>query len=194
MRQFVKFFTASCLGTLAALAILLLIAIIYGASVSSGSNTIADGSILKIDLKSQIPERTNNVPSTGGFDLQSENYLGLHRIAELIEHAANDSKIKGIVLNGNVSGVGPASLQTLRKALKKYKESGKFLYSFADFYSQQGYYLSSVADSVFLNPNGNIDIRGFGVMIPFFKEGMDKLGVSMKAISKAPLSLIEETR
>ncbi len=179
MRQFIKFFTASCLGSLAALAILVLIGIIYGAIANSSSNTIVEGSILEIDLKSQVPERSNNVPSTGGFEIETEEYIGLHRITELITHAATDAKISGIVVNGNVSGIGPASLQTLRNALIQYKESDKFLYSFSDYYSQQGYYLSSVADSVFLNPNGNIDIRGFGVMIPFFKETMDKLGVKM---------------
>jgi len=179
MRQFIKFFTASCLGTLAALAVLLLIAVIYGTIAGSSSNTFAEGSILEIDLKSQVPERSNNVPSTGGFNFQTEEFLGLHRICELIMHAAKDDQISGIVLQGNIEGIGPASLQTLREALLAYKTSDKFLYSFGDFYSQQGYYLSSTADSVFLNPNGNIDIRGFGVMIPFFKEGMDKLGVKM---------------
>jgi len=179
MRQFIKFFTASCLGTLAALAVLLLIVLIYGSISNSSSDTIVSGSILEIDLKSQIPERSNNVPATGGFDFQTEEFVGLHRIAELIQHAAEDDKIGGIVLQGNVDGIGPASLQTLRNALLKFKASEKFLYSFGNFYSQQGYYLSSVSDSIFLNPNGNIDIRGFGVMIPFYKEAMDKLGVKM---------------
>ncbi len=179
MRQFLKFFTASCLGTLAALGLILLVLVIYGVSMDDSKDPFAEAAILKIDLKSQVPERTDNVASTGGFNFESESYLGLHRISELIKHAATDERIEGIVLQGNIDGIGPASLQTLREALVSFKSSDKFLYSFGDFYSQQGYYLSSVSDSVFLNPNGNIDIRGFGAMIPFFKEAMDKLGVKM---------------
>ena len=178
MRQFIKFFTASCLGTITAIALILLIIVIYGIFQDSSSE-IKQGSILQLTLKSQVPEKSNNVKPTGGIQFNAEEYLGLHRIAELIQHASSDNNISGIILDGNISGIAPASLEIIREALKDFKHSEKFLFSYADYYSQSGYYLASLSDSIFLNPNGNIDIRGYGVMIPFYKEAMDKLGIKM---------------
>jgi protease-4 len=68
-------------------------------------------------------------------------------------------------------------LLQLRESLDSFKRSGKFLYAYADSYSQSAYYLSSVADSVFLNPNGDVGLQGFGTVIPFFKKMLDKVGV-----------------
>jgi len=179
MKQFLKFITASCLGTLLAIGVIFLLFIAIGAMAGMGGDKLPSKSVLKLDIKHAIPEKTENVESAGGFAVQEHANIGLHRIVDLIENAKDDNSIEGIVIEGSQSGFGPASIFTLEKALRDFKTSDKFVYAFADYYDQQGYFLSSVADSIFLNELGMIDMRGFATMIPFFKNAMDKYGIDM---------------
>ncbi|MGB4960668.1 MAG: signal peptide peptidase SppA, partial [Saprospiraceae bacterium] len=83
------------------------------------------------------------------------------------------------LLENNHVSVGQASILELREGLEKFKESGKFIYSYADMHSQGSYLLCSVADSMFLNPQGSVDLIGMGAMIPFLKNMLDKVGIDM---------------
>lgn len=178
MKQFFKFFTASCLGTIVALGLLTLVGVIWVSAASSKDTTVESGSVLKLDLNRSIPEKSDNV-DTDNFSMNTSEAIGLRDIQRLIRKAADDDDISGILLSHSSLNLGQASILSLVDELNKFKESGKFLYSYADYYSQSAYFLNSVADSIILNPNGMIDIKGYATLIPFFKGGMDKLGIKM---------------
>lgn len=178
MKQFFKFFFASCLGILVSLALIALVFAVF-VGISSQKPEISSHSVLNVNLnRALVPEKSDNV-EVDLFSPNKEQAIGIHRIADLIDNAAKDSKIDGIMINASGATPGYASIEIVRDALKRFKESGKFIYSYADMYSQKGYYLASVADSLFLNPVGAVDMRGFGVQMPFMKDLLDKTGVKM---------------
>lgn len=177
MKEFFRGLLGSCLGVLLAMVLVVLIFVGIGAVAASGKGGVksAENAIIKLDLSMPIPEKTDNVQTD--FGSTATSHLGLRHIMRLIDNAANDINVKGIVINANSLQMGQATLLQLRGALNKFKESGKFVYAYADSYSQSSYFLSSVADSVFLNPNGDVGLQGYGTVIPFFKRMLDKVGV-----------------
>ena len=176
MKNFFKNIFSSCLGALLAIAVLFLIIMMIGVSAMSQKKSVASKSVLLLELDHMIPEQTGNVEvSPLSFDQPVD--IGLDRINQLIDYAATDDKIKGIYLNCDFVSAGQATLSSIRKHLNDFKASGKFIYAYADMYSQSGYYLASVADSVFLHPMGSVDVKGYSALIPFFSELMDELGV-----------------
>lgn len=184
MRQFFKIVFASCLGV--GLALILMFFILFsiaGVVASSfsgpGVEKIAPNSVLKLDFDQVIPEKSNNV-QFDPFQLKQEGVIGLHEMIGLIESAAEDKNIKAIYLNVNARGMGSASARKIRETLEAFKTSGKPVIAYSDFYSQGNYYLASVADCVFLNPIGNVSFEGFGVILPYFKNMLDRLGVEMQ--------------
>ena len=179
MKSFFPTFLASCLGVFAAFALCIFILIGIGLSGMAKGESYSDNSILKLKLEEAIPEKSENVNQQSALMGGSTESLGLRRIQKLIEAAASDHKIKGILLENNSIAIGQASLLALMESLKKFKESGKFIYSYADSHTQSSYLLCSVADSMFINPQGGVDIKGYGASIPFFKNMLDKVGVDM---------------
>ncbi len=178
MKQFFKFFTASCLGVFAAIALMGLFFVGFLGSMAGNKPIVPKNTVLELNFSSFIPEKSGNVESSP-MSFEQVDKIGLNSIVALLEYAATDDKVKGILIKGGGVNAGQATVASIREALLKFKESGKFVYSYADFYSQSGYFLGSVADSVFLNPNGMVDVKGFATMIPFFKNAMDKVGVKM---------------
>lgn len=179
MKQFFKFLFASCLGTFLALILLFLVSwAIIGGIASSASKPIkvSENSVLKLDLKQVIPERTNNIP-IAGLSLDEKDVLGLHKIVQTINHAKDDVNIKGIYINPSVMGAGQSTVRVLRQALKEFKDSGKFVVAHSTMYTQSTYLLASLADHISLHPFGMVDFRGFAAMVPFFTETMEKLGI-----------------
>lgn len=179
MKSFFKSVFASCLGIVIAFAAIFLIILIFAATSMSTSTSYSDNSILKLSLEEIVPEKTDNVVQSSSMFSNKVEALGLRRILKLIDAAAKDDKIKGILIENGSTSVGQATLLSLTEGLKKFKESGKFIYSYADYHSQSSYMLCSVADSMFLNPQGGVDLKGFAVAIPFFKNTLDKIGVGM---------------
>ncbi len=179
MISFSRLFTSSCLGTLAAIICLICIIGISIPILSIGKNDVPDGSVLEMNLSGFIPELSNNVAiSTLGF--QQKNNIGLQRILTLIDYAKNDSRIAGIQLSGDPIPSGASTLLSIREALLDFKKSDKFIYSYGDSYTLSSYYVSSLADSIFLNPNGIVELNGLGRMIPFYKMMLERLGVKME--------------
>lgn len=178
MNQFFKFFTASCLGVFAAFALMGLLVMGYAASMAGKKPIVPKNTVLKLDFSAYVPELTGNIAS-GNFNFEAVEDTGLDKIKALLAHAATDKKIGGIVIEGSSVNAGQATVASIREAIQAFKESGKFVYSYADMYSQSGYYLGSTADSVYLNPNGMVDVKGFATMMPFFKTALDKVGVKM---------------
>ncbi|MBK7805554.1 MAG: signal peptide peptidase SppA [Saprospiraceae bacterium] len=179
MKSFFPTFFASCLGVFAAFA--LCIFILIGISISSISQkeSYGDNTILKLKLEEFIPEKSDNVNQQSVFFGGSSETIGLRRILTLLEAASEDKKIKGILIENNSIGVGQATVLSLMAGLQKFKDSGKFIYTYADSHSQSSYLLCSVADSMFINPQGGVDLKGYGAAIPFFKNMLDKVGIEM---------------
>lgn len=178
MKRFLSFFTASCLGTLAAIAIIGLVLFLIGMGASKSDKTVKSNSILVLKFEHFIPEKTNNIVEQP-YSFQDVEFLGLRTIKRLIKHAKTDDRISGILLDPKFAYQDQVKVFNLKSAIEDFKESEKFVYAFSDFYTQPGYQMSTGADSIFLNPNGAIDLKGFAIMYPFYKDVMDKLGVSM---------------
>ncbi len=140
----------------------------------------ASTGILRIKLDEYIPELTDNIESQA-FTLEAApKNLGLQRVKDLIEHAKSDEKIKAMVLEVSNPANGGATLLDVLESINSFKESGKPVVSYIESSSQNGYMINSAADHVIINPNGEIAMRGYGVMIPFVKEAAQKLGIDFK--------------
>ncbi len=185
MKDFLKFTLASCLGVFIAGTVVFLAmmgitaAIVASAGGGGGKTTVKSESILTLDFTQYLPEKTNNV-ATQSFDLNEQDVPGLHEVAKLIRHAAEDEKIAGLLIENGIGGLGPGSASIILEALKDYTESDKFLAAYGDYYTQQGYYLASAADHIVLHPVGTVDFRGFAGFVPFFKGLLDKIGIDMQ--------------
>jgi len=184
MSQFFKFMFASCLGTALALLLLMFIGIGWISSLATSATAktkvaLKPNSVLELDFKHLIPEKTNNVPMDP-FDFDQENILGLTDMVAAIRRAKEDPDIKGIYINATYVMAGKATASVLRDALQDFKSSDKFIIAYANYYTQGAYYMVSVADSILLNPVGAVDFRGLSSMIAFYKGTLDKLDVQMK--------------
>ncbi|MBL7807659.1 MAG: signal peptide peptidase SppA [Saprospiraceae bacterium] len=184
MNQFVKFLFASCLGTALALGLLFVIGISWIVGMAESANEqqkvhVGRNSVLELDFKMPITEKTNNLPMDP-FDLDQEDVLGLSDMVAAIKQAKEDPDIKGIYLNSSIVMLGKATSATLRNALEDFKSSGKFVVSYAHYYTQGAYYLASVADSVWMSPQGVVDFRGYSSTITYYKGLLDKLDVQMR--------------
>ena len=124
---------------------------------------VKENSILKIKLDKNILDRTsgNPLPQINGLSLSTANNIELKEILDNIEKAKLDEKIKGIYLNISGLNAGLSNVEEIREKLLEFKESGKFIYSYSEVYTQLSYYLSSVSDSIFLNPQGMVEFNGF---------------------------------
>lgn len=146
-----------------------------GASKKSNVN-VKNNSILKIDLSSTIFEKDKAKDfsfSTQGFDM-TEN-LGLQTIVNAISHAKTDDKIEGIYLPLSSMPNGFATADVLRRSLEDFKTSGKFIVAYGEYATQKAYYVASVADKIFINPEGIVEMRGIGLQLLFFKNFLDKI-------------------
>jgi protease-4 len=187
MKTFFKMLLASILGVI--ISVLLIFFILLGiatALISSGDNVveIEPNSILKITLDNEIFDREPNNPFAGiNFaGIGKEKQDGLIEILDNIKKARNDENIKGIYLEFSLIQARMATIEEIRNALLDFKKSGKFIIAYAEVYTQGSYYLASVADKIYLNPQGSIDFVGLRTEMMFFKGTLDKLGVEAQII------------
>ena len=188
MKSFFKIFFASMLAIIITGLItgLIFFGIIAGLVSSAGDKPVVvkDNSILKITLDNEIVDRANDNPLQN-FDfmsMTSSQKLGLYDILKDIKKAKTDDKIKGIYLELTNITAGAATVEEIRSALLSFKESGKFIISYSDYYSQKAYYLASAADKVYINPQGAIEFKGLSAELMFFKGALEKLGVEPQII------------
>jgi len=181
MKQFFKFFAASLLALVVAGILFFIISFgMIGAAVSSIGKeepvSIKDNSTLLLDLSQPISDlgQENALAIING---QPSVSFGLYDILKSFREAKNDNRIKGIYIKTGGGSIGWATMQQLRAGLQDFKQSGKFVYAYGDFISQRDYYITSVADSVFINPMGHIELKGLASQITFYKGTMDMLGV-----------------
>jgi len=139
-------------------------------------------SVLKLDLNYEIPEQSNDNPFAGlsSGDFNAKKAVGLTEIRESIKKAADDENIKGIYLQLGINNNGYATLEAIRNALKEFKKRGKFVYAYGEIIGQKSYYLATVADKIYLNPNGGMELKGFGREITYFKGMFEKAGIEVQ--------------
>lgn len=180
--NFIKTFLAALLAfVLGSLAILLFGMFILFAIAGSMERTVTvkEGSILRIDFSEVINDAPSSDP-LAGFDfrtLQSTRQLSLLKVLRTLEAAAADDRIEGIYLRMNGMGgvTGTALIEELREAIELFKQSGKFVVSYNETYSQGQYYLASAADRIYLQPEGGMDWSGLSTSLMFYKGLFDKL-------------------
>jgi len=182
--KFLRNLLAAIIGCLIAFGIIFMMLFVFASIIGNVEDTISikKNSILELQLQQPISDYVGDNtldPFAGAFFAQSQ---GLDEILHAITIAKNDEDIKGISINNNFIIAGLAQTQAIRKALEDFKKSGKFIYTYGDFYMQKDYYLASVADSIFLNPVGALDFRGLSSEVLFFKDFQEKTGVKMEVI------------
>ena len=183
MKQFFKYTLASLLGSILTFAILIgiLIAIIsaFVAGFSEQEAIIDDNSVLKLRLATDIPDKASDNPFSNidFISMTSTKTMGLNNILKNIEKAKKDDKIKGIFLDVGSIPSGLGTVEEIRNKLIDFKESGKFIIAYSSGYTQKSYYLASVADKIYLNPEGSFDWKGLYSQVIFFKGALDKLGI-----------------
>lgn len=183
MWQFVKFSLATVFGLFLFVIVSLLLLAGVGAAIGSSDEVydLKDNSVLRLDLNRPIVENasTEENPFAALTDIYfapPEN-LGLIQVLSALERAKVDPKIKGIYLDASFPIAGYAQLSEIREAIQKFQKSGKFVYAYANSYTEKGYYVSSVADKTYLNPNGLLDFNGISVQYTFYKKALDKLEI-----------------
>lgn len=184
-----KKFLTSMLGSIAGfwisliiLGITFLIFIIAIGSSSSSDVNLSDKGILELKLSGSVLEREKPIESISDIQSFDENAIYLNDIISSIISAKDDDKIHGIFINCKGVSAGITSCQEIFNALKQFKKSGKWIYSYADNYTESDYIISCVADSVFLNPLGSVDIHGLSATTIFYKGLMDKIGVEAQVL------------
>jgi len=185
MLSFFKNLFSTILGFILSF-IILIILITGGLSLfdKKGAVEAKEDSVLKIDFtKFQIVERVSENPfSALNISGSAAQSISLKQILDNLEKAKTDNNIKGIYLKSSSVSGGISQLEEIRNKLLEFKKSGKFIIAYDEGYTQMGYYLSSVADKLYMHPEGIIDIRGFSASIMFFKGLLEKLDIDIQII------------
>ena len=186
--NFIKSFFASVLGTLTALTLLL----VFGLLLISGIASILQepmapkisrpNSVVTLNLNTQIADRPPTFNEIEVLFELNDQIIGLHELLLAIDTAAQHFNIEGIVLQADFISAGWSQIREIRNALLKFKATGKFIYAYHDIASQKSYYLTSVADSLVLNPAGMIEFKGLASEVLYYKDFQDRYGLKMEVI------------
>lgn len=188
MKTFLKFTLATITGIIISSILLFLVLLAsIGAMMSMGDKpvTISENSILVLKAGETIPDRGNQSPLNGidFINMTINPAPGLNEILANIEKASADDNIKGILIENGLLPSGWATTGEIRTALEKFRMDGKFVISFSDYIlTQQCYYLSSVADKIYINPGSMIEFKGLSSEIMFYKKALAKLGIEVQVI------------
>ncbi|MFZ9031012.1 MAG: signal peptide peptidase SppA [Robiginitalea sp.] len=179
---FLRNLLASILGTLFALGILFFMFMVFITLTGSADEVrVKDKSVLELKFPYPIKEHSGLDPEDP-FSLFYDPAMGLDEITRALAIARSDDRIAGISINSAYLIAGMAQTKALRDALRDFRESGKFVYAYGDFFLQRDYYLASIADSVFINPVGSMDFKGLAAEVLYFKDFQDKTGVRMEVV------------
>ena len=187
--NFFKSFLASLLGTFVAMGLVAIFFFMGIAAVAtslnfeqSGSTWIKENSVLDLDLNTEVKDRSPVYNPLEGLSDFDSGMIGMDEIIGSIKKAKEDEKIKGIKLHTGSIGSGWAQAREIRNALEEFKTSGKFIYAYSDYMSQKGYYVSSVADSIFMNPMGMMQLKGLSSEVLYYQDFQNQYGVKMEVI------------
>src|SRR5512136_102108 len=186
MKDFLKYTLATITG-------IILVSIIFFIVLLASLSTmmvagdkpvsISENSVLVLKAGVTIPDQGNTNPYAG-FDIINMTITplpGLNEILQNIKKAADDDKIKGILIENGFLPSGWATTEEVREALEKFRTSGKFVIAYSDYVLlQEGYYLSTAADKIYINPASTVDFKGLSGEVMFYKKALEKLGVEVQ--------------
>jgi len=186
MFSFFKNIISTTIALVLTIVILILIIVLFGSNTFNNKKTITTkpNSILVINFsETKIVERKSenpfeNLNPSGNVQKSME----LKKILDNIEKAKNDENIKAIYINSSITSGGISQIEEIRNKLLEFKKTEKKIISYAEVYSQSAYYLASVANKIFLNPQGGIELKGFSASIMFYKDLFDKLDIDIQII------------
>ena len=183
MKQFLKFTLAAAVGLILGVFSIIIIFSIVAGSGDSNEVQLDKPHVLRLELNGAIQDRVEEM----SFDLskitgQDVNILGLNDILANIKKAKTDENIKGIYIEMGMLSTGFATREEIRNALLDFKESGKFITTYSEIYTQGSYYLASVADYICMYPEGGMELRGLNSTIPFFTNALKKMGIEPQVI------------
>lgn len=189
MRDFFKYLFASMLGFFLSIVLMGVICFFIIVALISSVDTdkavvVNNNSVLFLNLDQAITERTpknpfGNLPIVGGEEKEG---LGLNDLLKSLQNAKTDDNIKCIYLNVSSPNAGFATMREIRNALIDFKKSHKKIIAYSEVYTQGAYYLASVADEIYLNPEGALEFKGFSSELTFFKGTLEKLGIEAQVI------------
>ena len=186
--NFIKKIFSNILSTIISTIILFVILLIFFSTLGNYMNkkdriSVEENTVLKIDLSTPVVERSADNPIEF-INSSGDNPIELKDVLMSIEKAKNDDRIKLIYLNFNEVNAGLSCIEEIRAKLVDYKTSGKQIIAYSNYYSQYSYLLCSVADKIYLNPNGFIDLKGISASVVFFKNLLAKIGIETQIIRK----------
>lgn len=184
MEQFFKSVAATIVGIFAFGVIMIIFGFIclFGmVASSSGTPSLLDNSVMILKLQGEISDKAEE-DWLGEITGNQFNQLGMNKILSAIHKAKKEDKVKGIYLETGILQTDYATLQEIRGALADFKKSGKWIIAYGDNFSQGGYYLSSVANKVYVNPEGNIDWHGIASQTQYIKDVAAKFGVHFTVV------------
>ena len=184
MEQFFKSVAATIVGIFAFGVIMIIFGFIclFGmVAASSGTPSLLDNSVMVLKLQGEISDKAEE-DWLGEITGNQFNQLGMNKILSAIHKAKKEDKVKGIYLETGILQTDYATLQEIRGALADFKKSGKWIIAYGDNFSQGGYYLSSVANKVYVNPEGNIDWHGIASQTQYIKDVAAKFGVHFTVV------------
>ena len=182
MKEFLKYTLATIVGLVAFVIVISVISIvsIVGIAASAEKTTVvSDSCIFKLELKGTVTERLAENPFASLMS-EEQTALGLDDVLASIQKAGENDYIKGIYLEAGGLMASPASTEEIRNALIRFKETGKFVVAYGGTYTENDYYICSVADKVILNPQGLVDWHGVASQTIYYKDLLAQLGVEME--------------
>ena len=195
MKDFFKNVAATIVGLFAfglIMTILGFICIIGMIASSNSKPTLKDNAVMVLKLQGQIEDRSED-NWLGELTGEQFNNLGMNKILSSIRKAKDEEKVKGIYLETGILESDYATLQEIRNALADFKKSGKWIIAYGDALSQGGYYLASVANKVYVNPEGNVDWHGIASQPQYIKDMAAKFGVHFTVVKVGKYKSYTET-
>ena len=195
MKQFFKNVAATIVGIFGFGIIMVILAVITLIGMmcnSSKTPSLKDNSVMVMKLQGQISDQAND-DWLGQLTGNQYNNLGMNNILSAIKKAKQEDKVKGIYLETGILSTDYATLQEIRNALADFRKSGKWIIAYGDAMTQGGYYLASVANKVYVNPEGNVDWHGIASQPQYIKDVAAKFGVHFTVVKVGKYKSYTET-
>lgn len=188
MKNFLKMLLAVIAGLIITNILFFVVMLsIFSGMATAGKKTveIPEKSVLVLKTGAVIPDRTGSNPLAmiDPLTMSFTQTPGLNDILKNLKKAATDDKVCGILIENGSMPSGWATADELRIALKEFRESGKFVYSYSDYIlMQESYFISTAADAIWISPTSMFDFKGLAAEVTFYKEALDRLGVEVQVI------------
>ena len=186
MKEFLKYTLATIVGIIITSILFFFILLASVSAIIATGNrqvNIEKNSVLVLKSGMEIHDRSSQNPfaSFDPLNMTFSQSVGLNEILKNLKKAADDANIKGILIESGLENSGWATAEEIRNGLNEFRKSGKFVIAYSDLVmTQQGYYLSSAADKIYIHPGSMIDFKGLSAEVIFLKKALDKLGVDVQ--------------